>query len=100
MATCGIAPEDDDGNAAARKPALAPLPELKSVTIDDLDEESQAFIKDIAMQIIGFVKEGDEKSAFDLTVKLDNDEKLALWGLLDSKCRSSLKKSAATQQQH
>jgi predicted transcriptional regulator len=74
------------------------LPELKSVTIDDLDEESQVFIKDTAMQIMDFVKDGDEKSAFELTVKLDNDEKLALWGLLDSKCRASLKKSASTQQ--
>lgn len=93
MATCGIAPEDDDGNAASKKP----LPELKSVTIDDLDEESQVFIKDTAMQIMGFVKDGDEKSAFELTVKLDNDEKLALWGLLDSKARASLKKSASQQ---
>jgi ERF superfamily len=80
------------------QPVVEKLPELKSVTIDDLDEESQVFIKDTAMQIMGFVKDGDEKSAYDLTVKLDNDEKLALWGLLDSKCRSSLKKSAATQQ--
>jgi len=95
MATCGIAPEDDDGNAASKKPQ--PLPELKSVTIDDLDEESQVFIKDTAMQIMGFVKDGDEKSAFELTVKLDNDEKLALWGLLDSKARASLKKSASQQ---
>ena len=78
------------------QPVVEKLPELKSVTIDDLDEESQAFIKDTAMQIMGFVKDGDEKSAYDLTVKLDNDEKLALWGLLDSKSRSSLKKSAAT----
>jgi hypothetical protein len=79
------------------QPVVEKLPELKSVTIDDLDEESQAFIKDTAMQIMGFVKDGDEKSAYELTVKLDNDEKLALWGLLDSKSRSSLKKSAATQ---
>jgi ERF superfamily len=78
------------------QPVVEKLPELKSVTIDDLDEESQVFIKDTAMQIMGFVKDGDEKSAYDLTVKLDNDEKLALWGLLDSKSRSSLKKSAAT----
>jgi hypothetical protein len=78
------------------QPVVEKLPELKSVTIDDLDEESQAFIKDTAMQIMGFVKDGDEKSAYDLTVKLDNDEKLALWGLLDSNSRSSLKKSAVT----
>lgn len=31
MAACGIAPEDDDGNAASRKPAIDPAPYLKQV---------------------------------------------------------------------
>lgn len=37
MATCGIAPEDDDGNAAARpvKPALVILPALSNKECDD-----------------------------------------------------------------
>lgn len=31
MAACGIAPEDDDGNAASKKPAIDPAPYLKQV---------------------------------------------------------------------
>ena len=31
MATTGIAPEDDDGNAASKKPAIDPAPYLKQV---------------------------------------------------------------------
>jgi len=69
-------------------------PELKSVQLSDFSEEEQTFLKDTAMEIIALVAEGNEKAAFELTVKLDNDEKLALWTLLDSKSRTSLKKSA------
>ena len=32
MATTGIAPEDDDGNAASKKPAIDPAPYLKQVS--------------------------------------------------------------------
>ncbi len=32
MATTGIAPEDDDGNAASKKPAVDPAPYLKQVS--------------------------------------------------------------------
>lgn len=74
------------------------LPELKSVTIDDFSEEEQKFLRDLALDVADYIDDGRPQDAFSLTVKLDNDEKLALWGLLDSKCRSSLKKSAATQQ--
>jgi hypothetical protein len=70
-------------------------PELKSVSLSDFSEEEQTFLKDTAMEIIAFIGEGNEKAAFDLTLKLDNDEKLALWTLLDSKSRASLKKSSS-----
>jgi hypothetical protein len=86
-------PEDDNGKDE-EKPEL---PKLKSVTIDDFDGEEQKFLRDTAIEIESFVSDGDHLSAFNLTVNLDNDEKLALWGLLDSKCRASLKKSATTQ---
>jgi hypothetical protein len=91
MATCGIAPEDDDGNAA--KPA--PRPELKSVSIDDFSEEEQQFLKDTAIEVMGLVLEGNEQQAYEISAKLDNDEKQAIWHLLDSKTRASLKKSAS-----
>jgi len=73
-------------------------PELKSVQLSDFSEEEQTFLKDTAIEIIAFVAEGKDLEAYNLTTKLDNDEKLALWTLLDSKSRSSLKKSSQTQQ--
>ena len=40
MAACGIAPEDDDGNAAAKRPTLDPAPYvnqlMKCATLDEL----------------------------------------------------------------
>ena len=80
------------------QPVVEKLPELKSVTVDDFSEEEQKFLRDLALDIADHIDENNPKRAFELTTTLDNDEKLALWGLLDSKCRASLKKSAATQQ--
>jgi hypothetical protein len=91
MATCGIAPEDDDGNAA--KPALKP--ELKSVGLEDFSEEEQQFLKNTAIEVMGLVLEGNEQQAYEISAKLDNGEKQAIWHLLDSKTRASLKKSAS-----
>ena len=73
-------------------------PELKSVQLTDFYEDEQTFLKDTAIEIIAYVAEGKELDAYNLTTKLDNDEKLALWTLLDSKSRTSLKKSSQTQQ--
>ena len=73
-------------------------PELKSVQLSDFSEEEQTFLKDTAIEIIGFVETGNDLAAFNLTVNLDNDEKSALWTLLDAKSRASLKKTAQSQQ--
>lgn len=70
------------------------MPDLKSVQLSDFSEEEQQFLKDTAIDIIDHVRLGNDKDAFELTVKLDNEEKLALWTLLDSKSRTSLKKSS------
>jgi hypothetical protein len=94
MAACGIAPEDDDGNAASRsKPVIKQeQPALKSVQIEDFASEEQDFLRDTAAQMIAFIVENQVKEAHALTVSLDNDEKLALWSLLDSKTRTAIKK--------
>ena len=73
-------------------------PELKSVQLSDFSEEEQTFLKDTAIEIIGFVETGNDLAAFNLTVNLDNDEKSALWTLLDAKSRTSLKKTSQSQQ--
>ena len=62
--------------------------------MDSLDEESQAFIKDFAMDIIADMDEGHIADAYGKLQTLDNDEKTAIWTLLDSKVRRALKKHA------
>lgn len=62
--------------------------------MESLDEESQQFIKDLAMDIIGDVAGGHIEDAYGKTTTLLNEEKLAVWTLLDSKTRSTLKKHA------
>lgn len=94
MATCGIAPEDDDGNAASKK---QPLPELKSIQLSDFSEEQQESLKNIAKEMNLAVKENAVVDAYSFGQSLTNDEKNAIWPLLDSKTRTELKKYAATQ---
>ena len=60
--------------------------------MEQLDEESQQFIKDLAIDIIGDVAGGHIEDAYGKTTTLLNEEKLAVWTLLDSKTRSTLKK--------
>ena len=74
------------------EPAKQELPALKSVGIEDFSDEEQTFLRDTAMEVIAFVAEGRNKEAHDLSAKLDNDEKLAIWGLFDSKTRTAMKK--------
>jgi hypothetical protein len=62
--------------------------------LDGLDEESQQFIKDLAIDIIGDVAGGHIEDAHGKTSSLLNEEKVALWSLLDSKTRSAIKKYA------
>jgi hypothetical protein len=62
--------------------------------LDGLDEESQQFIKDLAIDIIGDVAGGHIEDAHGKTSSLLSEEKVALWSLLDSKTRSSIKKYA------
>jgi hypothetical protein len=64
--------------------------------MESLDEESQQFIRDLAIDIIGDVVGGHMEDAHGKTSSLLSEEKIALWSLLDSKTRSSLKKYAET----
>lgn len=64
--------------------------------MESLDEESQQFIRDLAIDIIGDVTGGHMEDAHGKTSSLLSEEKIALWSLLDSKTRSALKKYAET----
>jgi hypothetical protein len=83
-------PNDEKTEAVQAPKAVTPLAGAN----ENLDEESQQFIKDFAMDIIALVNENNIKDAYNKTTTLLNDEKVFLWTLLDSKVRSTLKKYA------
>jgi hypothetical protein len=64
--------------------------------LESLDEESQQFIRDLAIDIIGDVAGGHMEDDLGKTSTLLSEEKVAVWSLLDSKTRSALKKHAET----
>lgn len=71
-------------------------PELKSVSIEDFSEEEQVFLKETAITMMGNVKGGLIKEAYNLLETLDNDEKLVLSRLVDSATRSAVKAYSKT----
>ena len=90
MAAAGIAPEDDDGNAASK-----PAPKVSATKTDLVPSHRMAIIADVAAAI------GERMSANDLIGAVeeysgitDVEEKMSLWGMLDSKTRSAIKKQA------
>jgi hypothetical protein len=102
MAACGIAPEDDDGNAAASaKPSKSPLPEPIPANIEgkerlgNMTDEQQAFMREQAMIVMGLHKDGADLVGWVDAQHFDNEEKLALWYLLPSDVRSTFKKQQA-----
>jgi len=97
MAVCGIAPEDDDGNAASKKPAeRKPLQIPANVAgmdyLDKCDEQERALILDFAMEIEG----ADDQGAFNAYAKakqtLDTEQQAALWSKVSSGKRAAIKK--------
>jgi len=92
QAATGIAPEDDDGNAASRKPAPVITPNQgarEKVSPDDLPylEELAAEVTDICLT--------DPKAARQrvLADRLDAVQYSALWTFLDAPTRRKLKEA-------
>jgi len=97
MAVCGIAPEDDDGNATSKpKPAEKKMQIPANVGgmdyFDKCNEQERALILDFSMEIEG----ADDQGAFDAYTKaiqtLDIDQKAALWSKVSSQKRTAIKK--------
>jgi hypothetical protein len=89
-AACGVAPEDDDGNAATKS---APKSIPASVW-DTMPADEQKFLSDIAEEVVTQINSNYIESAkkFIEDQNLDADEKTALWSRFDSKQRAALKK--------
>jgi hypothetical protein len=91
MAAAGIAPEDDDGNAASR----TPTPKVSATKTDLVPPNRMAVVADVAAAIDERMSANDLIGAFEEYLGVtDVEEKTALWGMLDSKTRSSIKKHA------
>ncbi len=94
-AAFGVAPEEDDGNAATKaKPEPA-----KAVTKDVFDSlpiEEQEFLTGIAMDTIALLDDGRIEDAVKFIdgKRLDADEKTALWSRFNSQQRTAMKKAA------
>ena len=91
MAAAGIAPEDDDGNAASKTPA----PKVSATKTDLVPPTRMAIVADVAAAIDERMSANDLIGAFEEYLGVtDVEEKTVLWGMLDSKTRSSIKKHA------
>lgn len=102
LAAFGVAPEDDDGNAAAKaaptergsaKPAMPA--EMKRNAFESMPEDEKEFLRKVAADATALVGEdrSDDAHGYIENQKLDLEEQLALWFLLDSKTCSALKKA-------
>jgi hypothetical protein len=99
MAVCGIAPEDDDGNAASKpkpaekKPMQIPANVGGMDYFDKCDEQERALILDFAMKIEGATS---DQAAFDAYTRakqtLDTEQQTALWSKVSSQKRTAIKK--------
>jgi len=104
MAAAGIAPEDDDGNGAckakedeekAKAEAKTPAPKVSATKTDLVPPNRMAIVADVAAAIDERMSANDLIGAFEEYLGVtDVEEKTALWGMLDSKTRSSIKKHA------
>lgn len=93
MAACGIAPEDDDGNAASKRQTAAPVIHATQGAQDEVDAETLNYLRDLGVECVDMVRSQNPLGAW-LRIEresLDAEQKTALWSLLDSKTRSAIK---------
>ena len=62
-----------------------------SGAFEKMDEESQQFLRDLAIEVIADCESGDVNVAHQRLQSLDNDEKVAIWTLFNSVVRRALK---------
>jgi ERF superfamily len=94
MAVCGIAPEDDDGNAASKpkKPMQIPANTAGQDYLEKCSEQERALILDYAMEIEGSDDQGAFETYTRAKAELDTDQQAALWSKVSSQKRTSIKK--------
>jgi len=87
MAACGIAPEDDDGNAASKNPSQR----VTKNVWDAISKAKQVELQGVADTVRGLLDTDMALAMGCLGDVVDQDEKVALWSRFDSKERSAIK---------
>ena len=96
MAACGIAPEDDDGNAASNKSKPPDVAHSgPAIAFSQLSPDWQAWITDLAREVENAFESSGPAAAQELIdnnrEQMEAEHVAALWSRLDSKTRSSIK---------
>lgn len=95
MAACGIAPEDDDGNAASKPKKITPTSGAGDSLTAYQRKEIEEFAQGIQVHFdagmdIGKIVESLEEMNY------PTEEKVYCWNFLDSKLRTAIKKHQAS----
>jgi hypothetical protein len=103
MAACGIAPEDDDGNSAAKaKPAqrqAAPIIGARAAAAESspIPADERPFLDDLARELEDIFKAKGKEAAFERVdlEHLDNDQKLYLSTKIPSAITNGMREVSA-----
>jgi hypothetical protein len=87
--------EEEEGRAEQFKPKASKVTPNAGAG-ESLSKEERAIVDKIHTQVVDFLNDDDDWGAYNLieTSKLEVEEKLYLWSLLDSKQRSAIKKQS------
>lgn len=96
-AAFGVAPEDDDGNAASKKKApKGSAAEVMQDAYEALNNEGKVLVDNLAMEVISLHGEGADGSLLSSHIKTalgdnyDHDFKVALWSRLPSQVKTAI----------
>lgn len=94
-AVAGIAQEDDDGQSAAHSEKPAPVQRGNPMdgVMDHFTQEEVIELRAVAADIEDRIEDPASTVEFVKSLRLENDEKIAVWSLLKSSTRSALKKA-------
>lgn len=93
MAACGIAPEDDDGNAASKTPRAKGTIKPTDGAAARVAVDAARELESLAVDVIEAAEAGEHEHAAALCSDVtDPDEKVYLWSKLPSHVRTAIKK--------
>jgi hypothetical protein len=97
MAACGIAPEDDDGNAASKPRDVSKAGTVRHAVRDgigdDLPQEDKDFLKELADWCVKHAANSLAVAQHIAAQNLEADQRTYLENQMDSKTRSAIKKA-------